>query len=526
MPQERLTTDTATYHQVAREPIGIINDPIANGIAKVDAAGNNRPPGVVGAEVRSLGAAAVRFNLAFNDPTLELGDIAYSELRIEAQLEAISKQERLKTEALEELQLRQLAASPTNPALAPPADDTLRDAGGLNPHVRSTYFANQTQIKQYEAAGIKNLTKSQKNNYKYLKSQQRILRRRHSPETNFGKTRQFFRSRNDVSARNGMRMGGSSEEAIASVLEGRGRTKSYRQYAEAREDKKRRRAENEQAGNIVSRKGTILTINDRRHVVYDVVSTPAQAHRVRDMRDGKPVFETIPGTSTPKLYPMYRAKLDPATKKVMRGVDGKVIIESEPMPRDNSYRSGSDKNTGENKITEQFYYGDGTPVHTQGWGPDSFNPIDDRVVLKPLLTGDEAFEIIVNGASSAGINLKDMHVPLKRLTSLVLQDPQALEDPRKRKEILENHLIFAKSDSNTPRTITGPTTKTGPGPVTTLGARTPQDQSRDAGHFRRFDYADPRTSREITVSNYLNKYGRERIQDALKKGRKERAGRL
>ncbi len=500
---------------VAPYPMGIEANPGPNGIDP------SLPPDVIEARAYQMGHIVVTACLNTMVNT-NLGEESYTELEIEGLLEAraaeITEQRHLDEEGL----LSTIATTSGDTTRRDAAESTLSD--GIDPQFRDQYYDNQRKIEELESLGRGNLTPAMKANLSRLRQEQRILKRQHSTSDKFPTFRGFSQRRRDLGARKGLKMLGKSEAQIADIMEERGDHKGLRHRRQSKETQKRGEAEDEQTRNIISRKGVVIELGDgRKHVVADVLPTPAQGFKVIGRSTtGDPIFETDPITGYEVLHDLYlpeldkktgRPKIDPATGRViikMATNPTTGLLEKVTAPRDDPHlRSGHDKTSGGIVANGPFFYEDGSPVHSKSISADSFKPTDDRVILKPLLSGAEAVEALVKGTGS-GIELTDKHITLGHLVRHVRANPQAVLSESTRTALLENHLIFAGSNGFTNPTL-----------------RPPFDIIEDTGHFERFDYVDPVTTRKARIRQQTELYGVERINSGRKKKRyKERDARL
>jgi hypothetical protein len=326
------------------------------------------------------------------------------------------------------------------------------------------------------------------------------------PEALKAQLEQYRRSKTFRAQRKMGRKLGIDEEEIARTFPGKG-SRSQVKYLE-----KLDRAEQQELRNQFGRKGAVLEDpSGRKFYVYDVLSTPAQAYRVVLSPEGIPVFETD-DEGNPRLHPIYLPKRD-SKGKVQYRENGTAILEDEPLPRQDNYLSGKHKDGRQDELLDILYYEDGTPIRSECYDASSFDPADDIVILKPLLTGAEAIRWILEGE---GVQIKDTHVTVKQLeqevinkTKTILQDqePKKLRLKRRaantqtpRTDALKEHYIFKAEDHTTKPEF-----------------RPPKDRAEHTGHFSRPAYPAGLASREKTVLRALLKYARLRQDDATKK---------
>lgn len=524
---EHLSSELTVERTIAPYPTGIEDNLAANGINP------NQSPSIIKSLSYDLGRLTV--GLCQDTPSeLKIGDHSYSELQIAALLDGASSSITATTELDEELTLSDIKDYSTDIDRANAAASTLAD--GIDPDYRDRYYAQEKEIEFLEGLGKGSRNATQENRLKALRRDQSRIIKGHSESTKLKPARQYLRRRRDVAARKGGLRSGATETELATVLEGRGQHGAILHSKPSRELKNKLKSEQKQTRNIVSRKGFVVKLADpsqpsgaRNYIVDDVISTPAQAFKLIGLDEkGEPIFEKD-RTGKEILHDMYLPEIDPNTKRPkidtithkvilkktqVSEIDpstGLPVIKEVPMavPRDGTYgTSGMDKTNGKATNIGPFYYADGTPVNTRAWGPDSFKPTDDRVILKPLLSGSEAIQVIVKGDRS-GLNLKDKHYTLGFLCAYVDEYPDVVVDEKEREEIISTHLVFRESN-----------------PHTDPGLRPAHDRVRGTGHFERFYYTDPTTTRTRKILDHQEKYGAERVKDARKKGLKVRAARI
>lgn len=511
---EHLSSVPVIDQIVAPYPMGIEANPGPNGIDP------SLPPDIIKARASQMGHIVV--TVCLNTPVnTELGEKSYSELDIERLLEARAAQITEDRHIVEWDILDTIEATSGDNARRDAAKTTREDR--IEPQFQDQYYDNQRKIEELESLGKRSLTPGMRANLSRLRQEQRILRRQHSPSDRIPTFRRISQRRRDRSAREGLKMLGKSEAQIADIMEGEGNRRGLRDRRESRETRRRERAEDEQTRNIISRKGVIIMLEDgRRHVIADVLPTPAQGFKFLGIDPaGEPIFDKDPAGKE-ILHDLYlpeidkktgRPKIDPATgrivvKQALNPATG--LMERVTAPRDDPHlRSGHDKTSGGIVAKGPFCYADGTPVHSKSISSDSFNPTDDRVVLKPLLSGAEAVEALVKGVGS-GIRLTDKHITLGHLVRYVTVNPRTVESEATRKALLESHLIFKKPDS-----------------FTSSALRPPFDNTRGTGYFEKFNYVDPVTTRKARILQQTELYGVERIKSGRKKKRyKDRDARL
>jgi hypothetical protein len=313
-------------------------------------------------------------------------------------------------------------------------------------------------------------------------------------------------------ARRAMRNHLYSEEKIEEILEGKGKNKAETKMQEKREEKETR--------NKISRKGSVIKVGERKYVVKDVKSTPAQAFRFEPETNSK--GETtgrravLGPDGTPALETIYIKE---------PGTTGVLV----PVPRDGSYRSGAvrrSRQDGESNPykseTGKFYYSDGTPIPPQAIGDDSFSYIDDVVVMQPLFTGEEAVEHIVKGVPTPE-ELKERHIMLGELCEVLDHGTDSEGNPieaevlkeGERVDTLKSHLVFEES-------VGEPDEHLSPYDASTVDSKgRPKEVS---GHYRRFRYMQAETERRRKAFEHTRKISEERsLTVGRKKTTKKRA---
>lgn len=504
---EHLSTSPVIEKNVAIYPRGIEANPGPNGVTPTKTADY-------------IGSVVATACLNDTPVTTELGQEAYSELQIEGFLEQRARE-------LSENRYQQEEVALTNIALAS-GDQTRRSAATrtlaleIDSDLRDKYYDNQRTIEELEALGKKGLTPPMRANLSKLKREQRLIERRNSSSTRAKSIRGFFRRRDDLKARKGGELIGVGEAQLSALLEDRGNHRGLRHSRFNKQIEKRGLSEDEQIRNIVGRKGVVVQLEaNRRYVVSDILPTPAQGFKVIGTApDGKPIFETDRRGQC-VLHDLYLPEIDEKTgRPKIDHSTGKIVIkearnpltgrlEKVTAPRDDPHlRTGHDKTSGEITTKGPFFYEDGSSVHSQAVSGDSFKPTDDRVVLKPLLSGAEAIRVLVEGRDS-GISLKDKHVTVGALSDFAQRNPQTVVSDEARIELLENHLVFSKSDRHTNPNL-----------------RPDYDITKRTGHFERFSYTDPVTTRQHRIFQQTELYGVERVKKARKKGYKVRDTRL
>jgi hypothetical protein len=351
-------------------------------------------------------------------------------------------------------------------------------------------------------------------------------------------------------ARKSMESTGTSRTHIADTLgTGGTRTNANRQINNWLENRRFNR-ESRLPENLVSAKGSIIQtteevfgrnpelhlLADRRYVVMDTVSQYAQAFRPTDPAGTVPI-PMAPHPINTQAAPGQDGFLH--TIYINVAAPGHPIL-LKPVPRDHTRVGGTahqhlhNGDIGYGESTDgRFYYEDGVPINMEAQttvdlpmgaippanagkvsyadipdplnpgatvrvqrvevpviSEDSFSPGEDLVILRPLLTGAEAFDRVVRGAELDDLLLHDVVIRLSDLTSFLYnQEIGVISSQNDREEILQSHLIYHDEDAHSP----------------TDGLRSTLDETVDTGHFRRYQHLDQdaRTSREIRQQDYL-----------------------
>jgi len=358
-------------------------------------------------------------------------------------------------------------------------------------------------------------------------------------------------------ARKSMEATGTSRTHIADNLGTGGKRTNANTEVNNWQERRRLNRESSLPENLVSAKGTIIQtreevfgripelhlLADRRYVVIDTISQHAQAFRP-NLNPINPTTEVTPGQDG-ALHTIFINVAPVGQTPILK-----------PVPRDSLRNGGTahqflhNGDIGYGESTDgRFYYEDGVPINMNAKttvdipmgislppntgkvsyvdipdplnpgltvrvqraevpvvSDDSFSPGEDLVVLRPLLTGAEAFDRIVIGAEVDDALLQDVIIRLSDLTSFLYnQEIGVISNQRDREDILQNHLIFHSEAPGSPAD----------------GLRSPLDEAEDAGHFRRYHHTDPRTQREIRQQNYLHLINTVRHQ-ALTAGRQSK----
>ncbi|HRV76288.1 MAG TPA: hypothetical protein P5247_02830 [Candidatus Saccharimonadales bacterium] len=532
---EQLSSKPMIDTTVAIYPRGIEANPGPNGINP------SHPPDVIESMSYDLGRLTI--GMCKTTPReVNLGSSSYSELEIARLLDNTSASITQQTEMEEERLLLGMQTGSLDPDRSWAATAALDD--GIDPDFRDRYFSNEKEIEFLRGLGPRSLNPDQSNRLKSLEREQKRIINHHSTNDKFRTFRGFARRRRDVDARRGGVLGGATETELAATFEGKGQHGKILHGRRSKEVRTHLKAEKEQTRNIVARKGFMLTLSDpshprgkRNYIVDDVASTPAQAFKIIGLdTKGEPIFEKD-ASGKEVLHDMYLPEIDPKTKRPMidpsthkvvlkktqvpvidpaTGLPkisntGQIVMREVPIPvpRDGTYGiSGMDKTSGKAANSGPFYYQDGSPVHTKAWGPDSFKPTDDRAILKPLLSGEEAVEVLVKGHNS-GYGLSDKHITVGLLCGYIENNPDSIVDKKTREKVIQNHLVFRETND-----------------ITDQSLLPPFDFNEKTGHFERFYYVDPVTTRTRKILEHQQIYGGERVKEGRKKGLRARADRL
>lgn len=551
-PNNGIDPTTGGTIPLVAHPTGIVNDLVGNGIELeyqdtfkkadgtdyLDRAGNPipevdsddnevlTPKTPEQLEQEALSLAQVAFSaIALEDALLSRAPHPYSPSNEEVELAKIeqSREEQRRREELELLNTVATDPDPRKRALAHGAYNSAKDADS-----RAEYLQLSAKIDTLEKKP--NKTKWERTVLHALKKDREKLAA--TPESRLGKGKRVLqehpknlrekverhqRNRTFKAQRKMGRKLKIDEEEIARTFAGRG------SGAQTRYLEKLNKAEQKELRNQFGCRGTILQNSEtgERFYVYDVLSTPAQALRITSYEDTHdPVTGEVVDKPVYSLVSMYLPAKDSKGNIIYKD-NGTVQVEEHPLPRQDNYLSGKHKDGRTHEQLEILYYQDGNPIPHDCWDASSFDPADDIVVLKPLLTGEQVIKWLLDGE---GRPIDDKHTTIKGLEQSILNgNLTILEDPdtglrgkiknRKRPpqisrtEVLQDHFIFKKEDETTKPDV-----------------RPPKDRVEHTGHFSRPTYSDPNglSTREYTILRALNKYARARQDEATKKARKAR----
>lgn len=508
---EHLGTTRISSTTLGPAPAGIIHHPSENGIDY------RLTPEEIREHAKQLapGQLAVSLSTPFNDSA---GERPYSELRVEGQIE--SESEAIKAAAIEtEKKLLKAASTSFNPEVRDPALATLSGSNGTKNDINLPRIADlnrelhELNLKKQRGG---TLTLKEKQRIPAIKEEVRRLTKENSNPIKKRRTR-----KRDRAARRDMVGLGYSEEKIATTMDTRGLVSPTLKLKE-KELKRREKAEDEDIRNKVGTIGRVLEGPDgKRYVVKDVEPQAAQGHMVigykTDPKDpkkiGDPIFE--PGLDS------NGQQLPPTLHDLYIKVGDTFIL----ALRDDTYLSGLARQSSDGK----FYYPDDTGgyklANPKGIGDDSFSPVDDKVILQRLFSGEEAVDLIVNGG-----NPEEIAIMIGNLCHLVdTKRWKAIEDS---KRDIKERVVFKVSD----KVIDPEYEKISPGDprnykptpgIQESGILSSFDASqgsgfmspwkRVSGHLARFDYSNPTTTRQRVQEEYIRLIAKNRLAASLKK---------
>ena len=525
-------------------PSGILNNPQDNGINETEYVPQFNPdgspqvdpvtglqvtieqprnPNIVRDEVFEFGRRIVAIAQATR-VDLTRGERPYSPLREEQAQEEVSQSARQQRDAGKRAQLELISQTAIDPEARTVARQTLEGLGELD--MAPAYQAKLTRVRELnDAIASGKATRHERQEAARLRRELGAMSQSSRPAAFYRRRKNSERTR--AAARRGME-GRATPARIAEVSGTSGRAG----IRSSIRDNRRAEQELEMPANIVSTKGTIFRVGegvhhnalleDRRYIVIDTLPTPAQAFRPRSATvaggppiSGSPAVMDATGAELHTIYinlsppgqpirlvPLMRGiENPPATDGryyyedgVPIGLESKVTIDypvDVPLPQ------------GTGKVTIVEIPDPAAPggicrvqrAEVPAISRDSFSEADNKVLLQPLLSGEEAFIQEVLGEDVAPelleiIKLRRSDLERDLGTYTIEQEGTTNQS---RDEILSESLVAHESDPDNPPETDYP------------GIRPPEDIRLNRSHFRRYTHRDndPRTTAQIFKEGFM-----------------------